>query len=38
LHSLKAPPPVYFYPGEGVVPAPPELQNEILAQVQARIR
>lgn len=38
LVEVKAPPAVYFFPGEGVQPAPPELQQEVTAQVQARLR
>jgi hypothetical protein len=37
-HDLKAPPPVYFSPVEGVRPAPASLINEIQNQWKARLR
>jgi hypothetical protein len=37
LHSLNAPPPVYFSPSEGVKPAPKELVREVVNQSKARL-
>jgi hypothetical protein len=37
LHSLKAPPAVYFSPSEGVKPAPKELVREVVNQSKARL-
>lgn len=37
LHSLDAPPPVYFSPQHGVQPAPKELVREIVNQSRARL-
>ncbi len=37
LHTLNAPPPVYFSPTEGVKPAPKELVREVVNQSKARL-
>jgi len=37
LHSLNAPPAVYFSPTEGVKPAPKELVREVVNQSKARL-
>ena len=37
LHSLNAPPAVYFSPTEGVKPAPKELAREVVNQSKARL-
>jgi hypothetical protein len=37
LHTLAAPPPVYFSPTEGVKPAPKDLVREVINQSKARL-
>lgn len=38
LHDVHAPPPYYFWRGQGIAPAPPALVKEVTTQASTRLR